>query len=67
MPVLYGSKFIGKIDAKANRQTGIFEIINYFPENKKFLTLKIKEGLREKITELSIFTGCEEVNWNNRM
>ena len=67
MPVLYGNKFIGRLDAKANRQTGIFEIINFFPEDKKLTTLKIKEALKEKITELSLFTGCEEVNWNGKI
>ncbi len=67
MPVLYGNKFIGRLDAKAIRQTGKFEIINYFPEGKKLMSVQLKEDLREKVTELSAFTGCKEVNWNGKM
>src|SRR4030095_4656279 len=33
LPVLHGSKFIGRIDAKAERLTGSFIINKFFPEN----------------------------------
>lgn len=65
MPVLYGNDFIGKIDAKANRQTGIFEVINYFPEKEKITKPIVKEALEEKLSSLADFTGCKSLNRNS--
>jgi uncharacterized protein YcaQ len=67
MPVLAGSEFIGKVDAKADRAKKVFEVINYFPEKGKKLNTVLKNALKIKVKELAIFTGCEEVNWNNKI
>src|SRR5690606_16136752 len=32
LPVLYGDNFIGRLDAKADRQSGVFKVINFFPK-----------------------------------
>jgi uncharacterized protein YcaQ len=67
MPVLLGNKFIGKIDAKANRETGVFQVINYFPEDGKKLLQDEKNLLKEKLNEFAEFTGCERVEWRNNV
>jgi uncharacterized protein YcaQ len=67
MPVFYGTEFIGKVDAKADRESGVFTIINYFPEVKKRPSGDLKKMVREKIKELAEFAGCKKVEWNRKI
>lgn len=58
LPVLYGNKFAGRIDTKADRKTGEFRIINEFWEqgfkpNDNFL-----KKYTEKLMMLAVFSGC---------
>lgn len=61
LPVLYGDKFIGRLDAKADRQSGVFRVINFFPEEGVKMTGKMKILFDKKLMELARFSGCEEV------
>lgn len=61
LPVLYGDKFIGRLDAKADRQSGIFKLINFFPEEGVKINAKMKSSFDKKMMELARFSGCEEV------
>ena len=61
LPVLKGDKFIGRLDAKANRQKGVFELINFFPENGFNKKPVSDKKLSKKLGELSRFSGCKKV------
>ena len=61
LPVLYGDKFIGRLDAKADRQSGVFKVINFFPEDGMKISGKLKQSFDKKMLELAKFSGCEEV------
>ena len=61
LPVLYGDKFIGRLDAKADRQSGVFKVINFFPEEGVKINAKMKSSFDKKMMELARFSGCEEV------
>jgi uncharacterized protein YcaQ len=63
LPLLHGDEFIGRLDAKADRKTGRFNIINIFWEkgmNKNKLSSSYSL-IEEKIRELAKFSGCSEI------
>ena len=63
MPVLINDKFVCKIDAKADRKTGTFKIINIFPEGKKRLSSDSKKIIQEKLQQLAEFSGCKYLDF----
>lgn len=63
LPLLYGDKFIGRLDAKADRKAGMLKVINIFWESgikKNELRSSIKL-IEKKLLELAKFSGCNEV------
>lgn len=65
LPVLYGDRFIGKIDLKASRSTVSLIINNLFKEKGVNLNEGLKNKLTKKLTELAHFSGCTEVTGLN--
>lgn len=64
LPILYGDKLIGRLDAKADRLNNAFNILNLWWEDKAKPDKNFKEILKKRIDELTIFTGCEKNNLN---
>jgi uncharacterized protein YcaQ len=63
LPLLHGNEFIGRLDAKADRKTGMFRIINIFWEssmNKK-KRLFLYSLIEKKLLQLAKFSGCSEI------
>ncbi|MBS1515272.1 MAG: winged helix DNA-binding domain-containing protein, partial [Bacteroidetes bacterium] len=63
LPILYGEKFIGRLDAKADRENNLFRIINLWWEEKTKLDKNFKQVFKKRIDELMIFSGCEKNNF----
>jgi uncharacterized protein YcaQ len=61
LPVLYGDKFAGRIDAKADRKTGEFRIINEFWESGFKMNDDFLNKYSNKLNELAQFAGCKSV------
>ena len=61
MPVLWGDKFIGRVDAKADRSIKTLIIKNFFMETKNKLTEEFNSEFQQELHKLAIFTGCEKV------
>ncbi len=62
LPVLDGTKFIGRLDAKADRKSGVLNVIRFFPEESVKINNTIKRRLEKKLKELAVFSGCSSVN-----
>lgn len=62
LPIVYGDKFICRLDAKADRGNNLFRIINLWFEDNARPDKNFKEIFKKRIDELTIFTGCEENN-----
>lgn len=61
LPILFGSEFIGRVDCKAHRKNGVFELIHLHIENKeKDIELWLKP-LTEKIKQFAIFNNCQSI------
>lgn len=61
LPVLFGDKFAGRIDAKADRKTGEFKIINEFWESGFKINDEFLNKYSNKLIELAQFAGCKSV------
>lgn len=61
LPVLYGDKFICRIDAKADRANNIFKVINIFWEKGVKKNGEFKKMLDKKLNELAGFSGCSKI------
>jgi len=61
LPVLYGNKFAGRVDAKADRKTGEFRIINEFWESDFKTDTEFSSKYLEKLNLLAAFAGCNSV------
>ena len=61
LPVLYGDKFAGRIDTKADRKSGKFIIINEFWEKGFNPGGDFTEKYHSKLKELAEFSGCSEI------
>lgn len=66
MPVLYGNKIAGKIDAKAERKTGDFIILKEFWENGFDVSIEFRSKFLSKLQELALFAGCKTVKINSK-
>lgn len=58
MPVLYGDKFIARIDAKADRVNDTFVVKKIFPEGKPVN----RNALSGKLKSFSEFCGCNTIS-----
>lgn len=61
LPVLYGSSFIARVDAKASRSENRFIVKKLIPEKNLNNDYHLKK-LIKKTAQLANFTGCAEVN-----
>lgn len=64
LPILYGDKLLGRLDAKADRLNNLFNILNLWWEDKARPDRNFKAIFKKRIDELTIFTGCEKNNLN---
>jgi uncharacterized protein len=62
LPVLDGIRFIGRLDAKADRKTGILHVIKFFPETGAVIDNTVRKKVGEKLQELAEFSGCTSVD-----
>jgi uncharacterized protein YcaQ len=58
LPIFYKDKFVGRLDAKADRSKNSFRVINYFWENKFKITEKFRKQFDKKLSALASFSGC---------
>lgn len=63
LPILYGEKFIGRLDAKADREINLFRIINLWREENVKPDKNFKEIFKKRIDKLMMFSGCEKNNF----
>ena len=61
LPILYSDKFIGRVDAKADRTTKVLKVINIFWENGAKLNGEAEKLFEIELRKLAIFAGCKEV------
>lgn len=61
LPVLYKGKFIGRLDCKANRASGIMEIVTWHPEPGLKADARLKSSYQATFDKFAAFCGCQSV------
>ncbi len=61
LPILHGTYFIGRIDAKADRKTKLFTVKNIWWENGYQAKENVLIKLNKEIKDYALFCGCDEV------
>jgi hypothetical protein len=63
LPILYGDRFIGRLDAKLNRKTMKLEIIAIHPELTETQSGEIGDAIHTTINNLAIFLNAESIDY----
>jgi len=63
LPVLWGDRFVMRIDAKADRKTGIFMLNGFWYEKGFKPSKEFHNALNRKVMAFALFCGC---NWVNK-
>ena len=58
LPILYGDHFIGRIEPRADRKTGILTVSNVWLENGVRPTAKLAARIDSAVGRLARFNGC---------
>ena len=58
LPVLYGDRFVGRIEPKADRKAGILTVSNVWLEPGVRSTKKLSGQIDRAVQRLAIFNGC---------
>ena len=58
LPVLYGSRFIGRIEPKADRKAGTLTVSNIWPEEGIRQTKKLSGLMDRAVERLAKMKGC---------
>ena len=64
LPVLYGERFIGRIEAVADRKTNILHVKNVWLEDGVKQTKPLARALDARIKRFAKFNGCETTDDN---
>ncbi len=62
-PVLQGDRFIGRIDLKADRKSGVLHVVNLWAEAGVSLNKNRLEKLEKELDRLRRFAGLSVVHW----
>ena len=61
LPIVYGSKLAGRIEAVADRKAGILDVRNIWYEDGIRETKKLKHALEASIKRLAQFNNCDQI------
>ncbi|MFD0670299.1 winged helix-turn-helix domain-containing protein [Cohnella sp. GCM10027633] len=61
LPVLYGDRFVGRIELVADKKAKRLKVLHYWPEEGAETDEAFGELLRERIERFAAFNGCGEV------
>ncbi|WP_271711723.1 winged helix-turn-helix domain-containing protein [Marinigracilibium pacificum] len=65
LPILFGDKFIGRVDCKAHRKEKLFEIINLHIESKSINIESMIIPFVDSIKKFAAFNGCDSIKLSN--
>ena len=61
LPILYQNRFLGRLDCKANRKTGVMEVFSLHWESGRQPALPARQDLQRTFDSFALFCGCETV------
>jgi uncharacterized protein YcaQ len=67
LPILFGDQFIGRIDAKLNRETNQLEIRAIHQEPNAPLTQEVGDVIQSTLNELATFLKAEHIQYSKKI
>lgn len=64
LPILYGTRFIGRLEAVCDRKNRVLTVKNIWLEDGVKLTVTIQKQLQKCIARFMEFNECDTVSWN---
>lgn len=61
LPILFGNQFIGRVDCKAHRKTGEFELIHLHIEKTELDVSVWLDSFVETVQQFAAFNGCSSI------
>ena len=63
LPVLFGDRFVGRIEAVPDRKIGVLAVRNIWWEEGIRRTKKLNTALERTVREFAKFNGCKEIEY----
>lgn len=67
MPLLHGDRFMGRMDSKIDRKTGVYQILALYPEEDARINAKSGKAIAKSLLELAQFIGAKGVELGDRI
>ncbi len=61
LPILYGDRFVGRLDPKADRAKGVFHVKSFHWESGFKPDDAFMEGFMRKMNDFAVYNGCPEL------
>ncbi|MDH5480846.1 MAG: winged helix DNA-binding domain-containing protein [Nitrosomonas sp.] len=65
LPILYKDKFVGRVDCKAHRKVGDFELSNFYLETKDIDLDEFLPRFSKTVHRFAKFNGCQSIRITN--
>lgn len=66
LPVLYGDKFVARLDPKADRESEIFYVKNFHAEPGFKPDVDFEEKFLKKLEGFAAFNNCSKIEWGKK-
>lgn len=64
LPILRGNRFVARLDAKADRKSGVFHVLNLYLEQGSGKRESLLRALRQELQRFARFDGCEKIEFH---
>jgi len=65
LPILWGERFVGRVDPKAHRSTGRLEVLSISVESEWHGNADFWAAFAQALQAFAAFNGCTSVTWPN--
>ena len=66
LPILYGERFVGRIDSAVDRKTGVLNVKGLWWEEDVRQTKKLSAELEKTLRRFARFNACEKIAWTQK-
>lgn len=67
LPILHGERFIGRMDSKLERKSGVYSINALYPESEADVTPETGQAIAANLSELAGWIGAETVKFGENI
>jgi uncharacterized protein YcaQ len=65
LPILWGERFVGRVDPKAHRSTGRLEVLSFSVDSELRGNADFWAAFSQALQTFATFNGCTSITWRN--